>query len=174
MSDEHSCPRRVEAPYRLPGDDGVDRWENRGGFGGHKPVGRVCSYCGSLNPDRFMELVEQGWVVGPTDKSYKAYLHKPLSDGEMAELKQRWLHDSRAVDVLDAIDGDPEAAHALEQQWRQTPGADGSGPMVAKFYYQHLSSAQMDRFVELINQKRMRIGYPGRFYVLPFFTTRRP
>lgn len=41
----------------------------------------------------------------------------------------------------------------------------------AKFYYQHLSPEQMIRFVELLNQKKLKIGYPGRFYVIPYFIT---
>lgn len=38
-----------------------------------------------------------------------------------------------------------------------------------KFYYQHLSDEQMNRFIELANNGTMKIGYPGRFYVRPFF-----
>lgn len=40
-----------------------------------------------------------------------------------------------------------------------------------KFYYQHLSKEQRGRFIELINQRKMNIGMPGHFYVLPFFIT---
>lgn len=38
-----------------------------------------------------------------------------------------------------------------------------------KFYYQHLSTAQRARFIELYNSGSMKVGHPGRFYVLPFF-----
>ena len=34
----------------------------------------VCSYCGSLHPDKFMELVESGKKLIPTDKNYKVYM----------------------------------------------------------------------------------------------------
>lgn len=37
----------------------------------------TCSYCGSLHPDKFLEAVELGHEVGPTDKSYKAYIGHP-------------------------------------------------------------------------------------------------
>lgn len=40
---------------------------------------------------------------------------------------------------------------------------------VGKFYYQHLSDEQRARFIELVNDGTMKIGYPGHFYVLPFF-----
>lgn len=42
----------------------------------------------------------------------------------------------------------------------------------AKFYYQHLNDAQRREFVELLNGGRISLGYPGRFYVLPFFIQR--
>jgi hypothetical protein len=41
----------------------------------------------------------------------------------------------------------------------------------SKFYFQHLDVAQRLRFIELYNAKprAFTIGYPGHFYVLPFF-----
>jgi hypothetical protein len=38
-----------------------------------------------------------------------------------------------------------------------------------KFYFQHLDVEQRKKFVDLINEKKLKIGYPGHFYVLPFF-----
>lgn len=38
-----------------------------------------------------------------------------------------------------------------------------------KFYYMHLSEAQMLAFIELYNSKVMQIGVPGYFYRPPFF-----
>ena len=38
-----------------------------------------------------------------------------------------------------------------------------------KFYFQHLSVDERKKFIELYNAKTMRMGYPGQFYVLPFF-----
>lgn len=46
--------------------------------------------------------------------------------------------------------------------------AGGSG----KFYFQHLSEAGRNRFVELVNSKKMKLAHPGHFYVLPFFCRR--
>ena len=39
----------------------------------------------------------------------------------------------------------------------------------AKVYFQHLSVADRKRFVDLLNSGGIKLGYPGRFYVLPFF-----
>jgi len=44
----------------------------------------------------------------------------------------------------------------LEQPW-------------GKFYFQHLGEDARREFVDLLNAGRLNLGYPGRFYVLPFF-----
>ncbi len=115
-----ACPRRDEvggaAVFKIL--EGRDFWSTDRGH-------RHCSYCGSAHPDDVMQGIEDGTVeVGPTDKSYKAYLEG-------------------------GVFGDRE-----------------------KFYFQHLSEAQQVRFVELLNAKKMRVGYPGHFYRLPFFIQR--
>ena len=112
----HTCPRRNE----LFNDGGSEKDQDAYReieLGGEKSS--VCSYCGSLSPEEFMQGVEAGAEIDPTDKNYKAYIHKVGT--------------------------------------------------TAKFYYQHLSDEQMRKFVVLYNDKTMKIGYPGRFYVMPFF-----
>lgn len=44
----------------------------------------------------------------------------------------------------------------------------------AKFYFQHLSARQRAEFIDLHNAETMNIGYPGHFYVRPFFTGVKP
>ena len=39
----------------------------------------------------------------------------------------------------------------------------------AKFYFLHLSEPQMIEFVQLYNDKKFPLAYPGHFYVMPFF-----
>lgn len=39
----------------------------------------------------------------------------------------------------------------------------------AKFYFQHFTSEDCDRFITLYNAKRMNLAAPGYFYVLPYF-----
>lgn len=70
-----------------------------------------------MRPDVFMNLVEAGAEIVPTDKSYKVY-------------------------VL---------------------------PEHSKFYFQHLSVDQRKRFVDLYNDKTLKLAFPGHFYVRPFF-----
>lgn len=67
-----TCPRRMSEFGPWDRVENKDRWSRHHGFvGSNEPT---CTFCGSLRPDRFIELVEAGYVVGPTDKNYKAYL----------------------------------------------------------------------------------------------------
>lgn len=38
-----------------------------------------------------------------------------------------------------------------------------------KFYYLHLSKEQRLKFIDLHNDKTLKLEYPGYFYVNPFF-----
>lgn len=38
-----------------------------------------------------------------------------------------------------------------------------------KFYFQHLDEDQKRGFIERLNERKVNIGYPGHFYVLPYF-----
>ena len=44
----------------------------------------------------------------------------------------------------------------------------------SKFYFQHFTSNQKQRFIELLNQQRVQFAEPGHFYVLPYFICTRP
>ena len=180
MAEKQTCPRRMSdwGPWKREED--LDTWDQRGGVIGQEKIGAGCSFCGSLHPDRFMELVREGWIVGPTDKGYKAYLGKPRTEEDIAARKAKWMEAkngiAQAIRDLGAKDGKtPEQITAdLEEHWttRELPLiADGCG-QEAKFYYQHLSEAQRAEFIELVNAGRMRTGYPGYFYRLPFFCRR--
>lgn len=76
------CPRRPENyPFANDTKDTFDP---------------CCSYCGSIEPNRFMDLVERGVVLlGATDKSYKVYVRKiPLGPDELKsrEIKFYFYH----------------------------------------------------------------------------------
>lgn len=49
-----------------------------------------------------------------------------------------------------------------------------NGTDKGKFYYQHLSAEQQTRFIELYNEKRLKLGWPGHLYRLPYFCQREP
>ena len=78
MKEEFYCPRgpgpgsRFKAPF-----NGVAEWRT-------KPDGsRTCSYCGSLHPDDFTEIMrayadgDGGYHFSTTTKSYKLYGNRP-------------------------------------------------------------------------------------------------
>lgn len=120
---------------------------------------RGCSYCGSMHPDEFMQAVRDGYTVGPTDKSYKAYLSETPTDEQMAERKAQAVE--RYVRMGSSQDS---ALRMVESDLSIKAGRD-----VGKFYFQHLSDEQRSEFIELYNNKTMKVGYPGHFYRRPFF-----
>ena len=132
-----TCPRRMTEFGGWERQEGIDEWmESPRREGELIPF---CSFCGSLNPERFLELVADGWSVGPTDKNYKAYLRQAFT-----------IPSDRAIASGAPL---PEPVRHIQ----------------SKFYYQHFSSEQQRRFIDLYNGGSMRIGEPGYFYVLPFF-----
>lgn len=159
-SEQQTCPRRMGEFGPWPREEGQDAWVPGHGLVGQDAVGLSCSFCGSLHPDRFMELVRSSWVVGPTDKSYKAYLGRPLTGEEREQQKAAW------VDRMSPLG--TEDRGALADMWEREHAFPPCG-QEAKFYFQHLSPDQCDEFIELHNSKRMAIGYPGHFYVRPYF-----
>lgn len=42
-------------------------------------------------------------------------------------------------------------------------------PNPNKFYFQHLNTEQKRKFVDLLNANKLNIGFPGYFYVKPYF-----
>jgi hypothetical protein len=92
-----TCPRRFEfGGQRSVEGPEPDYYAARGGTLG-------CSYCGSVPPAEFMDAVRSGVQVGPTDKSYKAYLgsemrkfyYQHLSDQQRQEFVD--LHNARTI-----------------------------------------------------------------------------
>ena len=173
MTTAQTCPRRTHEPGPWDREEGLDTWTTGHGVIGQDDAGPSCSFCGSLHPDRFMELVRDGWIVGPTDKTYKAYLSRPLTDEEQAEHKARWLGGFTAQELRDSAlaRGETVAATraALEAAYYAQVAPLHSGPTKAKFYFQHLTPEQQQEFVDLYRTQRMAVGYPGRFYQPPFF-----
>ena len=68
------CPGRLTSPqYVLKNLPNEDNWEYRSIFKNDE-LNKFCSFCGSLHPKIFLDLVEKGAILVPTDKNYKAYI----------------------------------------------------------------------------------------------------
>ncbi len=130
---------------RLQGRKGIDP------LPGHIDDG-CCWTCGSLDPDEFMRRLESGDVkLVPTDKDYKVYVR---NDGGQP-FRQTYGENYTEK----AACGHEEKNH----RWvcREV--------LETKFYFDHLNHEQMVRFVDLMNEKKLKIGYPGHFYRRPYF-----
>lgn len=87
-----TCPRRSEVfQDRTPNQD---RWQR---MTGARDL-HSCSYCGSLAPDEFMQAVRDGCEIGPTDKSYKAYVE---GLGTFAKFYYQHLSVEQRIEFID-------------------------------------------------------------------------
>lgn len=88
-----SCPRRKESFLRITKPE-TDYWKEN----------NTCSYCGSLNPDKVMELIEANQVeVGPTNMNHKIYLRGPgLQEGQATVYFQHFNDEQqkRLIELL--------------------------------------------------------------------------
>ncbi len=123
-----------------------------------------------MSPERFFECVEAGNELVPTDKNYKVYVRHPNPIAGKITIRQSANYQPGP----DWIEATPEVC----KQYDWTPGEGGpywvlpspEGPIeTGKFYFQHLDEAGQVRFIELLNAKRVKLAYPGHFYVAPFF-----
>ena len=147
MTDTHRCGRRP--PYHA---DSPFVSEQGGEFPDHYREDDTCSYCGSLNPATFMKrLYDADVELTPTDKSYKVYVD--AMDG-----KTGFPFSYRNCPRNATCTGPDDCTHWTTETRSHT-----------KFYFQHLSESQMMEFVALYNAKKLRLKYPGHFYVVPFF-----
>jgi hypothetical protein len=173
MNETHLCPRRAESPssnhHSLPTED---TWNDRDGY-------PVCSWCGALKPEVFFECAEAGAELGPTDKNYKVYIDLP--DPKAGQLKITGCSNAKVSPGpgwFQVTEADlPEVAASgwsTEGKVGQWMSRSVRGKVHGKFYFQHLSQEQRTRFIELLNARKLTLGYPGGFYILPYFIAVKP
>jgi len=79
------CPLQPNSPvYNLPE---IAQWRDVNGY-------EICSYCGSLHPDKFFELIAAGEELIPTDKNYKVYVgsaHKKFYFEHLSEDQKKFF-----------------------------------------------------------------------------------
>lgn len=176
-----TCGRRGDPLAFGAGTEGEDIW--RAERGGSYHMGPTCSYCGSISQDAFFAAIEDGAEIGPTDKSYKVYVEMANPDPDAMRVVAGSSGDENpgygdyCKRERDLTPEEADLAHRCG--WgtlRDLATSDHwicfgpSGPVKhGKFYFQHLDDAGKDRFIELHNAKKIKIGYPGHFYTPPFF-----
>jgi len=141
----HRCGRREpwvpDSPFVYDQVEHGDHWRADG----------TCSYCGSLNPVTLLARLRAGDVeLSPTDKSYKVYVRN--MGGQ--PFKRSYRNCSPSICPL----GPDACTHWVTESVEQ-----------AKFYFQHFDATQQHEFIALYNTGKVKIGYPGYFYVRPFF-----
>lgn len=137
----------------------------------------TCSYCGSISPERLFAAIESDCMVTPTDKNYKIYIDVPhpdagkpciLSSANFEQKGEGWVQitpENRSTLPLDEY----QRKNYPDGHWVQL---QPRGPLDrVKFYFQHLSEEEMQRFIDLYNARKIKLDHPGHFYVKPFFMT---
>lgn len=142
------------------------------------PIGRYCPWDGSMHPDEFMAyLREPGTELEPTDKNYKVYITvtaeaagEDPNEKHVISARNHGGPEDGWVEV-----GDEEREAMKRDGWQSEYAyiqfSSRGDTRSSKFYFEHLSDEQKEEFVELINKKKVKIGYPGHFYNLPFFVS---
>jgi hypothetical protein len=88
--EKQTCGRRMREAGPWEREKGLDFWEQIGSD-------RVCSFCGSLHPDRVIEIIrEQGLgVIEQSTKGYKMYVHQPnVPNASFGGIKYYRHHDT--------------------------------------------------------------------------------
>ena len=96
--DIQTCPRRMRELGPWEQEEGQDSWVEKPRH--ENDVVPVCSFCGSLHPGTFLELVAKDWWVGPTTKNYKAYLDEPSPGRGRAKFYFQHLSPSQQMQFV--------------------------------------------------------------------------
>lgn len=133
----------------------------------------TCSYCGSLSPELFFKAIEDKCELGPTDKNYKVYVDRPdpeagipwiYGSANFEQTGKGWTKvTSENLEELQLVGGH----QSVIGEWVEV--SVKSKMHQDKFYFQHLTEAEMHLFIDLLKRDQLKIGYPGYFYQLPFF-----
>jgi hypothetical protein len=134
----------------------------------------TCSYCGSIMASAFLAAVEEGAQVTPTDKNYKAYVRVPDPKAGKTRVVGTASGGEKPGPKWVAADTEVLAASGRATDyttWMLLGVRDYY--KTAKFYFQHLEPEDEERFLALLKEGRMKLGFPGHFYTLPYFLARR-
>lgn len=90
LNEKHTCPRRINEIGPWEYKEAIDTWEMRGDD-------KCCSFCGSLHPDRVVELVKEFGlgIIQNSTKSYKWYINRAsVPNASYGGIKYYRMHDT--------------------------------------------------------------------------------
>jgi hypothetical protein len=90
---------------------------------------RTCSFCGGIHPEDAIRLIQDGWEIEATGKTYKRYLEPPGYHQHMADLRQ----------TIATSDKVPEF-------WSPVPPV--------KLYVSHFNDDQVSRFNQALHSDK--------------------
>ena len=154
------CPDHYDPRDPVTGDPVEDSWMDRDGY-------QVCSFCGSMNPDLFLKLLEEGASLGTTTKDYKVYIHFPNPISGQEIVMSRSSGPARVYGVLQREDLTPEEISS--NRWERVTRGPAPERATGKFYWRHLTTGQHQRFVDLLNSGKPKFEGGFGFSPLPFF-----
>lgn len=159
------CPRRILDLGSWGHDlEPKDTWDVRTQFASPGALkARHCSFCGSLHPDDLMAGLRDGSLhIGGSDKGYKWYIGRALTDQEKADIKLRWL-DTDGVASMRRSEGAGPAE--LEDLWRRYGSWRLEPTPITKFYTPHLGREHAQELIELWRAHKLSHS----MYVQPWF-----
>jgi hypothetical protein len=102
LDEKHTCGRRMDGLGPWEHEEMLDYWEMRGDD-------KCCSFCGSLHPDRVIELLKErgSGILEPSTKSYKWYLNRPeIPNASFGGIKYYRQHDTPGfIEKINQITG---------------------------------------------------------------------
>lgn len=96
-----TCPRRMHDFGPWERAENLDTWDEHPGLGMSGSTYRGCSFCGSLHPNDFMAAIKAGDIVGPTDKSYKAYIKHADQPSDYAKFYYQHLSNEQCNEFIE-------------------------------------------------------------------------
>jgi hypothetical protein len=141
----HACPRRHEAPYGQNGletNSTPDWWETD-------------SWTGNNYGHLSEHMASNSWPINAKEPRTCSYCGSVHPEDAFALIESgQWLVDPTDKNYKLYLS-------LLAREISPVP--------LVKLYFQHFSDSDCDRFIKLYNTRAMKLGYPGHFYVRPFF-----
>lgn len=138
----NTCPRRIL-------DLGQNAFSQVRGIDVIDPDTDQCTFCHSMNPDTLIDLLART-SLDPADR---------VLAGQGPELDVRvWIVPT----------GTDYRAGVRIERTRE----DGSTETIKRhIMFHHMTDDQRSVFIDLMNDRRIRIWYPSYFYLMPYFMT---